>query len=37
MVYARPEVSLENQVVIVVHIEMPANGIGMQVHKDNVG
>ena len=37
LVHARPEVSLENLVVGVVHIEVPTNWIGMEGYEDCVG
>ena len=37
LVHARTEVSLANPVVSAVHIEVPANGIGMEGHEDYVG
>ena len=37
LVHARPEVSLTNTVVDAVHIEVPANGIGVEGHRDDVG
>ena len=37
LVHARPELSLVNPVVGAVHIEVPANGIGMEGHEYYVG
>ena len=36
-VHTRSEVSLEDPVISAVHINVPANGIGMEVHEDYVG
>ena len=37
LVHTRPELSLVNPVVSAVHIEVPANGIGMESHEYCVG